>query len=219
VSHALRTPLNAIAGGAALLEARQESGAARPAELALLRDGVRQAVAAVELVEELQRLQATPPAAASAETFRLADAARATVLRMVDVAWLRGIGLVPPDPGGPAVRVPRARFERVVDLCVTSALDSVAAGGTVTATCGGGTIESVSWAWLTLTAAAPDEPAIAELPTAPELPATGTPHSRTQETLRFSVARRIAEHIGGRLTSCSGHDRSFAMRFAVPGEP
>ena len=39
------------------------------------------------------------------------------------------------------------------------------------------------------------------LPATPELPETGNRLSRTQETLHFSVARRLAERHGGRLTS------------------
>ena len=218
VSHALRTPLNAIAGGAALLEARRGESAAPAAEIALLRDGVRQAVAAVELVEELQRLQATSAKRDAADIFQFADAARTSVLRYADVAHLRGVDLLPPDPGGPIVRVARARFERVLDLCVASALDSVASGGTIEASCGQALVANASWAWLTLVVASPNDARVADLPMTPELPASGTPHSRTQETLRFFVAQRIAELFGGRLTSCSGQDRSFAIRFALPCE-
>jgi FixJ family two-component response regulator len=211
ISHALRTPLNAIAGGAAMLQGNAGNTGIGSSEFEMLRSGVVKATEAVELVEELHRLEHTALPEAGPQPFALSAAVRMAADRVSLAAQAARIAIIPPDQDGPMLHAPRMAVDRIMELCLGAALDVGAALSTLRIACD----RAEGWALATL-ASLPPGAAWPDLPTGAELPPTGTVYSRTQETLRFALARRIAMRLGGRLTSCNIADGAFAIRLALP---
>ena len=211
VSHALRTPLNAIAGGAAMLAGSRDEARAASAEFELLRSGVAKATEAVELVEELHRLEHAAMLGAEPEAFALSAAVRLAANRMSAAAQAARIAMILPEQDGPVLHAPRIAVDRTIELCLGAALDVAAAHSAIRISCEA----AKGWALATLVSS-PQGGAWPDLPMGAELPPSGTVYSRTQETLRFAVARRIAMRLGGRLTSCNTAEGAFAMRLALP---
>ena len=211
VSHALRTPLNAIAGGTAMLEGSSDEARIASLEFELLRSGVAKATEAVELVEELHRLEHATMLEAEPQPFPLSATVRMAAGRVNATAQAARIAIVLPEQDGPMLRAPRIAVDRIMELCIGAALDVAAPLSTIRITCD----TTEGWALATL-ASLPQGTAWPDLPPAAELPPSGTVYSRTQETLRFAVARRIAMRLGGRLTSCNTAEGAFAIRLALP---
>ena len=211
VSHALRTPLNAIAGGAAMLEGRRDEPRIASLEFELLRSGVAKATEAVELVEELYRLEHAAMPEAEPQPFPLSAAVRMAAGRANTTAQAVHIAILLPEQEGPMLRAPRMAVDRIMELFIGAALDVAAPLSTIRITCGA----TEGWALATL-ASLPQGTAWPDLPPAAELQPSGTVYSRTQETLRFAVGRRIAMRLGGRLTSCNTAEGAFAIRLALP---
>ncbi len=211
VSHALRTPLNAIAGGAALLARSHDEARLASLEFDLLRSGVAKATEAVELVEELHRLDHAAMPAAEPQPFALSAAVRVAAGRMDATVQAAGIAITLPEQRGAMLHAPRMAVDRILELALGAALDVAAPSSAIRIMCGA----AEGWALATLQVSPPGA-AWADLPAGAELPPSGTVYSRTQETLRFAVARRIALRLGGQLTSCNTADGGFAMRLALP---
>jgi CheY-like chemotaxis protein len=211
VSPALRTPLNAIAGGAALLARSHDEARLATLEFELLRSGVAKATEAVELVEELHRLDHAAMPAAEPQPFALSAAARVAAGRMDATVQAAGIAITLPEQRGAILHAPRMAVDRILELALGAALDVAAPSSAIRIMCGA----AEGWALATLQVSPPGA-AWADLPAGAELPPSGTVYSRTQETLRFAVARRIALRLGGQLTSCNTADGGFAMRLALP---
>jgi FixJ family two-component response regulator len=210
ISHALRTPLIAISGGAELLA----HGGGDEAELQdMLQGGVQRVVQAVELVEELHRIER--PAKEAPAPVPLAPALHAAVAAarpMAEAKRLR-LGAAPSLPEVAAQGVP-SRLRRAIEQCVTAAVDWCAAGGDVLALLAREEEAGMAWAVVTLLAGPAD--GLEAPPAGVALPVTGSAHARTQESLHFAIARRIAEQHGGHLTSWNGTPGRMAIRLALP---
>lgn len=213
ISHALRTPLIAISGGAELLA----HGGLSPTHEAeyhdLLRGGVQRVVQAVELVEELHRLD-RPAAGENAGPVALAPALRAAVAMarpMADAKQLR-LGAAPVLAELSATGIP-SRLRRAVEQCVTAAVDWCAEGGDVLAQLEPHTEDGAAWALVTLLAGPAD--GLEAPPQGLAFPVTGSAHARTQESLHFAIARRIAQQHGGQVTSWNGGPGHMAIRLAL----
>lgn len=211
VSHALRTPLNAIAGGAAMLAGSRDEARLASLEFELLRSGVAKATEAVELVEELHRLEHAAMPEAELQPFSLSAAVRMSAVRVHATAQAARITITLPEQDGPMLHAPRIAVDRAIELCLGAAFDVAAPHSAIRIACDA----AEGWALATLMSS-PQGAAWPDLPTGAELPPSGTVYSRTQETLRFAVARRIAMRLGGRLTSCNAAEGAFAMRLALP---
>jgi FixJ family two-component response regulator len=217
ISHASRTPLIAIAGGADLL--RNPSGTAGAAEyLELLRAGVVQAREAVELLEELHRVDRPPPEGqrqSCALHERISHAAALFMPR----AQERGIALSVSKLAPVIVPGVADRLQRAVEHCLAEALDWAQPGARINAV-----LEPVQtpgtpptrWAVLTILVAPAGMASPPEPPREIAFLETTSIWSRTQEGLRFSIARRLAEQHGGRLSSWNGGEGSMALRLALP---
>ena len=216
ISHALRTPLNSIAGGTYLL------GAPSPARgsldhLELLRSGVDQAREAVELVEELHRVDALPEGQqrSCALHERIARAGVLVSRRAQEGSIILDLTKVTPV----TVNGVCDRLQRAIELCLATALDWAPAGTSVSVV-----LEPVEtsgttlarWAVLTILVAPAGMAKPPEPPSEIAFVETTSLLSRTQEGLRFSIARRLAEQHGGVLTSWNGSDRAMALRLALP---
>lgn len=213
ISHALRTPLIAISGGAELLA---HGGLSRTHEAEyhdMLRGGVQRVVQAVELVEELHRIErpVTDEAAGPVPLAPALLAALASARPMAEAKRLR-IGATPTLPELTAQGVP-SRLRRAVERCVTAAVDWCAEGGDVLAMLERHEEAGAAWALVTLLAGPAD--GLEAPPAGIALPASGSAHARTQESLDFAVARRIAEQHGGQLTSWNGGPGCMAIRLAL----
>lgn len=214
ISHALRTPLIAIAGGADLLGA-PTAGNEAAEYLSILRDGVRQAREAVELVEELQQVERTPHVTDRA-LLDLAGIAARTRRQMLPAAAERRISIAAPAMTPVTVRGDQARLPRAVELCLGAALDWAQPGALIELRAEAKAGAAGDWAMLTVAVSPPGAAPAASLPNDLVFPETGSIWSRTQEGLRFSIARRIAEQHGGRLTSWNGGDGLMALRLSLP---
>lgn len=211
VSHALRTPLNAIAGGAAMLAGNRAEARIASSEFELLRSGVAKATEAVELVEELHRLEHAAIPEPDSQPFGLSAAVRMAADCVSTAAQAASVTVTLPEQPGPMLRTARVAVERMIELCLGAAIDVAAPQSTIRITCD----TAEGWALVTLIASR-DTANWPNLPGGAELPPSGTVYSRTQETLRFAVARRIAMRLGGRLTSCNMAEGAFAIRLALP---
>lgn len=213
ISHALRTPLIAISGGAELLA----HGGLSPTHEAeyhdMLRGGVQRVVQAVELVEELHRMErpATGEAPAAVPLAAVLRAAVEAARPMADAKRLR-FGAAPVLPELSAGGIP-SRLRRAVEQCVVAAVDWCAEGGDVLAQLERHEEAGAAWALVTLLAGPAD--GLEPPPPGIALPVTGSAHARTQESLHFAIARRIAEQHGGRLTSWNGGPGRMAIRLAL----
>jgi FixJ family two-component response regulator len=214
ISHALRTPLIAISGGAELLA---HGGLSRGDEVeyrGLLRGGVQRVVQAVELVEELHRIErpATNEAPAPVALAAALRAAVAAARPMAEARRLR-LGAMPDLPDLAATGVP-SRLRRAIEQCVAAAVDWCADGGDVLARLERHEEAGTAWALVTLLAGPADR--LEAPPPGVALPATASAHARTQESLHFAIARRIAEQHGGQVTSWNGGPGCMAIRLALP---
>lgn len=207
ISHALRTPLHAIAGGADLLKLRGgtlDNQAARD-DMAMLQGGVQRAVEAVALVEELHRTDANPPEGEVPQVdLALAMARLATRLQRRDPPPEAGI--VAEAVSGILVRCLPNDLRRVIDLCADSTLAWAPPGATVLLA-----VQPVEAGMVEASFAVRSGGAMADQPAA-----AITDFARTQEDLRFAVARRLAERHGGSLTSTGGADGAMTMRLRLP---
>ncbi|NKC33389.1 response regulator [Roseomonas sp. BU-1] len=233
ISHALRTPLVAISGGAELLgmPAQQQQEAEY---LALLRNGVSQAREAVELVEELHQVE-RPVASPRQENVPLAAlvAQQAALLQPEAAARSLRLEAGPLEPL--SCTGDRARLRRAVALCLGAAMEwaprdsqigvrldraaLAAAPGAET----GGEAGSEAGAgaplggWAVLTVSVFPGPAPGQAPPPGiAFPEPDTVWSRTQEGLRFAIARHLAEQHDGRLTSWNGGAGTMALRLSLP---
>jgi FixJ family two-component response regulator len=208
ISHALRTPLHAIAGGADLLKLRGgtlDDAAARD-DMAMLQGGVQRAVEAVALVEELHRTDATPPAE-KAPLVDLSQALQRLAARLQRRDDPPPAAILVEAGAGMQVRCLPNDLHRVIELCADSAIAWAPAGSTVVLDARGverGLVEARF--------------AVRNGAEGPEAPAAViSDFARTQEDLRFAVARRLAERHGGSLTSTGGADGAMTMRLLLPG--
>lgn len=212
VSHALRTPLNLIAGGAALMSGDQNvHDQAESADL--LRHGLDDAVVAVELVEELIRLQ--PDESVAMSNFDVAadvDGLAASFERE------HGVVLTCTSQAGDVPMIVMAsplRIRRAITLCFGAAADW---GSTKSALrykihleLDGGARPIVCFTVIVSPLGQDAAP-----PAGSTFEDTTSFLSRTQESLRFFIARRLVAHCGGTATSWTGTPGSVAIRLAVP---
>lgn len=207
ISHALRTPLHAIAGGADLLKLRGgtlDDAAARD-DMDMLQDGVQRAVEAVALVEELHRTEASPPEEKVAPLdLSLAMARLAQRLQRRDPP--PAADLLVEAGEGIQVRCLPNDLRRVIDLCADSALAWAPPGATVVLA-----VQPVQAGMVEASFAVRSGDAGADHPAA-----VLSDFARTQEDLRFAIARRLAERHGGSLTSTGGADGAMTMRLLLP---
>lgn len=213
ISHALRTPLIAISGGAELLAHGGHSPGHEAAYHDLLRDGVQRVVQAVELVEELHLME-RPASGENPSPVALAAALEAAVAAarpMAEAKQLR-LAIMPDLPALSASGI-ASRLRRAIEQCVVAAVDWCAEDGDVLAMLERHEEAGLAWALVTLLAG----PAggLEAAPHGIALPATGTSHARTQETLHFAIARRITEQHGGQVTSWNGTPGRMAIRLAL----
>lgn len=214
ISHALRTPLIAIAGGADLLGA--PSAADDAAEyLSILREGVRQARDAVDLVDELHQVERAPSAAPSA-SLDLAEIGDRATRQLQPAATERRIRIAARPAAPVKVRGDRTRLPRAVELCLGAALDWAQPSAEIGLAVNRATTAEGAWAVLTILVSPPGTEADIVLPDDIAFPETSSLWSRTQEGLRFAIARRIAEQHGGRLTSWNGGAGMMAIRLTLP---
>jgi CheY-like chemotaxis protein len=216
VSHALRTPLNTIAGSAHLLGVGSVGGRVVDEPLGMLRDGLAQAVQAVELVEELHLLADTRPSGPPGGTVMPAQLVADALARARDAAGRAGVALQAGAQDAASVAGVAQRAARVLDLCLGALLETARPGCSIEVTGARNDGPDRDWTLLTLLLR-PAGVAPPALPAGPELPDTSSPMARTQETLGFAVARRIAESLGGRLTSGNVGEGIVAIRIALPG--
>jgi FixJ family two-component response regulator len=213
ISHALRTPLIAISGGAELLAhgGLPENDEAEYRDM--LRNGVERVVQAVELVEELHRLE-RPVANEAPSRLAVADLLRAALAQTRASAEAKHLRMGA-QPDLPDIRVEghATRLRRAVEHCAAAAVDWVAEGGDVLAQLEPGQDASGSWAVLTFLAGPAN--GLEAPPAGIGFDEAGSAHARTQESLRFAIARRIAEQHGGRLTSWNGGPGRMAIRLGL----
>ncbi len=211
ISHALRTPLSAIAGGAELL-ASPSPAAGSAACMALLIDGVRKATEAVELVEELHRVGQRDLAAPERGTI-LADLMRGTAEQLQPLAARKGIALAWGTMPPVAVDASPGLLGRIIDHAMQEAMEWAPPGALLRPAIA--LAGDPSWVVVTLlvvpAGATPEEP-----PAGIAFEETTSPWVRTQEGLRFVIARRLLEGLGGRMTSWNGASGAMALRMAMP---
>jgi FixJ family two-component response regulator len=209
ISHALRTPLNAISGGATLLGTEQGS----PEKawcLEVVRQGVVDAVRAVELLEEMHRLEraGAEPDAVGRDVQRLIRSAAAAIEPVaadlgVQVAWCG----VPRQGGG---ELP-ARIGRVLELCGLAALAGAARGWTISI----GQMDTTEQAQVAVLAVVARPPRSTTLGDGAPPAATESRHALPQETLALAVARRMASLCNGTITSWRDPDGSAVLRLTL----
>lgn len=213
ISHALRTPLIAISGGAELLAHGGHSPGHEAEYRGLLRGGVTRVMQAVDLVEELHRME-RPATDEAAAPVALAAAVRAAVTAARPMAETRRLRLgAMPELPELVVQGVASRLRRAVEQCVNAAVDWCAEGGDVLAMLGRHEEDGTAWALVTVLAGPAD--GLQSPPQDIAFPATGSAHARTQESLHFAIARRIAEQHGGQLTSWNGGPGCMAIRLAL----
>lgn len=213
ISHALRTPLIAISGGAELLA---HGGLPQKDESEyhdMLRHGVEHVLQAVELVEELHRLD-RPVVGEAPSRLAMADLIRGALIHVRLPAEAKRLRMgAEPDLPDMAVEGIASRLRRAVEHCAAATVDWVAEGGDVLAQLERRNEASLSWAVLTFLAGPAD--GLEAPPMGISFDATGSAYARTQESLRFAIARRIAEQHGGQLTSWNGGPGRMAIRLAL----
>lgn len=214
ISHALRTPLIAISGGADLLGAPSFTDSAAE-YLSMLREGVRQAREAVELVEELHQVERPGPESPLGAT-PLHDVLIGMVERMQPEAAARKITLEAGSVSSIFPVTDRVRLRRTVELCIAAALEWAQLGSWARASLESIQSQQRDWAvvtvWVVPGSGAPEP----SLPNNIAFKEISSLWSRTQEGLRFAIARRLAEQHGGSLTSWNGGAGVMALRLALP---
>lgn len=213
ISHALRTPLTHIAGGTDLLAARG-TGEPDPG-LAFLREGLRDAVKAVELVEELQRA-GQPPLGVPADEFDMGALVR-TLSDEVRPDFAKNLVAlhVIADNNMPMLRASAATVRRILECCQQVALHWSRPGGTVeTVVRRIADDSSLHWCVTTLTCSHGER-----APSPPDgvtLPASVSSLRETQEDLHFAIAKRLAMSVAGKVTSWSTGRQAMALVVALP---
>lgn len=214
ISHALRTPLNHIAGGAELLAAdghhRQESG------LDYLRNGLRDAVQAVELVEELH-LAGQPTGASLQDDVDLAMVAASVVRQLARPCTEKGVSLtLLPAAAVPRTRGSEAVVHRILMHATRSALDWIPHGGSIEIELAQPT-EKEGHRWCTVTVLSCTDRQSPIPPAGLTFPKTSSPFRDTHEGLRYAITRRLVANIDGAVTTWSPDRRTMAIRIALPG--
>lgn len=213
ISHALRTPLTAIAGGAELL-GRPSSAEGSNEYLTMLLSGVSQAQEAVELVEELHRA-ARGTAPAQQAVFSLDISVERALKGLRRAAGQQGraldAGTLPPV----TMKGIRTHIERAIDHCVLEALGWAQPNSVIRVELEEQRSTGVAWAVITVLVL-PEGVERSAIPTDTAFPEEGSLWSRTQEGLRFAIARRLVEAHAGRLTSWNGRQGMMALRIALP---
>lgn len=209
ISHALRTPLVVIAGGTDLLTRDVEPSDRRAQEhLGLLRDGIKDAIAAVALVEELKQLDSAPPAAdpGDVDAAAMLDA----ILRGLQAQGSLGaLALLPVAPASVLLRFRTSDLQRLLTHCLLSVTEWAPARSRLRI---GWTEPTSSTAALSIQVVAPDGEAAPTLAT----PAPASALARTQEGLRFSIAERLASRNNATLRSHGGGDGRMAIVLHAP---
>ena len=212
VSHALRTPLNLIAGGTALIsDDRNAHSQAESVEL--LRNGVNDAVVAVELVEELNRLQMDEPVAMNAfDVAAYVDGLAASFMHehgavLTCTSATEDVSMI-------AMASP-LRIRRAITLCFGAAAEW---GGAKSQLRYQTQLEhdGEGRRFVGFTVIVSPLGQDAAPPAGSTFEDTTSFLSRTQESLRFFIARRLVAHCGGTVTSWTGTPGSAAIRLAVP---
>lgn len=211
ISHGLRTPLDVIAGSVWML-----SGAPTPTEreahLASLRDAVDEAVGAVALVEDLLRLVAggTPPGQADAP---LAETLAGAIAAAAERIEARGLAAECRIADSAPASLPRAAA-RIIELSLRAAVDGALRPETLLVVADGAA--QGGRPGIRVTVFAGSVAAWADVPPGVEFPPGSAGCVRSQDTLPFAVARRLAEALGGRLLSWSGSGGAVAYRAWLP---
>lgn len=213
ISHALRTPLTAVAGGAELLSTRPQ--AAVSAEyLTMLTNGVRETREAIELVEELHL------AGRATSVERRPVNLRSLIDRVVAdhkfAAEDRGITLEVQLASSITVATSAVEYRRALDHCVAEALNWAKPGGVVRLSLRPEDgVAGCTWLSLTILVVAHGD--VSHVPPSGIAFDDGNSAlSRTQEGIRFAIARRLVAHLGGRLTSWNGENSTMAVRLSIP---
>jgi FixJ family two-component response regulator len=216
ISHALRTPLVAIAGGTDLLTRDVEPSHARAHEhLDLLRDSVKDAIAAVALVEELKQFDSAPPAAEAADV----DAAAMldAVLRSLQAQGaLADLVLLPVAPASAFLRFRKDDLRRLLVHCLLSVGEWTRPRSSIRI---GWAEPTSSTASLSIQVSAPGGAPTCGVETESRAMATAAPASalaRTQEGLRFSIAERLASRNNATLRSHGGGDGRMTIVLHAP---
>lgn len=214
ISHALRTPLIAIAGGAELL-GKPSNAESSTEYLTMLLNGVRQAREAVELVEELHGT-ARGTASAKQTVFSLDVSVDRAVQRLRRAAdrQVRAleVGMLPPV----MVKGVRAHVERAIDHCVLEASDWAQPTSVIRVKLEQRNSAVSTWAVITVLVLPHGAVDGSSPPPDIIFPETSSLWSRTQEGLRFAIARRLVEANAGCLTSWNGGEGIMALRIAIP---
>lgn len=212
VSHALRTPLNLIASGTALIS-DDRSAQAQAESLELLRNGVNDAVVAVELVEELNRLQVDEPVAMNAFDV-------AAYVDGLAASFTHEHGTVltctsPPAAVSMIVMASPLRIRRAITLCFDAAAEW---GGAKSQFRYETRLEhdGEGRCFVSFTVIVSPLGQDVAPPAGSTFEETTSFLSRTQESLRFFIARRLVAHCGGTVTSWTGTPGSAAIRLAIP---
>ena len=212
VSHALRTPLNLIAGGAALMSDDRNTDS-QAESMELLRNGVNDAVVAVELVEELNRLQLDEPVAMNAfDVAAYVDGLAASFMHE------HGVVLTRTSPAGDVSMIVMAsplRIRRAITLCFGAAAEW---GGAKSQLRYNTELEldGEGRRFVGFTVIVSPAGQDAAPPAGSAFEDTTSFLARTQESLRFFIARRLVAHCGGTVTSWTGTPGSIAIRLALP---
>lgn len=214
ISHALRTPLTAIAGGAELL-GEPSSPDSSTEYLTILLNGVRQARQAVELVEELHR--AGRDAAPAPQTvFSLDVLVERSLQRLRPVADRQArtleAGVLPPV----TLKGVRSHIERAIDHCILEAVDWAKPGSAIRLNLEQRHSDGSPWAVVTVLVLPDGSVEEGKPPPDIAFPETSSLWSRTQEGLRFAIARRLVEAHDGSITSWNGSQAMMALRIAIP---
>ncbi len=216
ISHALRTPLVAIAGSTDLLTRDVGLCDARAQEhLDLLRDGVKDAIAAVTLVEELKQLDSTPPAAEAANVD--ASAMLDAVLRSLQAQGaFAGFTLLPIAPAAVCLRFSKDELRRLLVHCLLSvpAWARPRSGMRIA-----WAMPTPSTASLSIEVSSPGAALTLGTGTDSWLMTTAAPASaltRTQEGLRFSIAERLASRNNATLRSYGGGEGRMTIVLHAP---
>ncbi len=213
LSHALRTPLNAIAGGADMIS--DAAVKLLGPGIGYLQQGVRQAIASVELVEQLHRLKVAgeeePPVQVDLPAVlrkSLVEAAReAPGLRICT-----DIG----SPTDPAVVLSMpSTVASALSHCIRCAIEWAPPGFSLSAYTLPILEDSRRWITVTILVADADERPI--VPEGRLFPRGDGSLTRTHETLDFVIARRLLQRVGGTVTSWNEPGRAVALRIALPG--
>lgn len=213
ISHALRTPLIAISGGAELLSHGSLPKHDEAEYRQMLRGGVERVVQAVEFVEELHRLERAAEGEGKSR-LPMADMLRGALAQTRTLAEAKRLRMgAEPDLAEVMVEGIASRLRRAVEHCAAAAIDWVAEGGDVLAQLERRDDAAGSWAVLTFLAGPAN--GLEAPPAGLSFEATGSAHVRTQESLRFAIARRIAEQHGGQLTSWNGGPGRMAIRLTL----